>query len=132
MGYYSGLEKDYTPEMNAGRFASAGPSPVGGGFSEPKSMFSEQRGTFSTPRGMFMPDGSEQQDRAISRGARRGMPTALNPDTPPIKSTLAPSTIGQPARTRSGRIFGADLSLSPFMEDPVFSVEQLSGRMGML
>lgn len=132
MGFFNDLKKDYTPEMNASRFASAGPSPISGGFSEPEGMFSEQRGTFSTPAGMFSVDGSKQQDRRIELASKRGMPTALNPDTPPIKSALAPSTIGQPVRMRGGGIFGADLSLSTFMDEPGFSVEQLSGRMGML
>jgi hypothetical protein len=132
MGYYDDVKKDYKPSMDASRFSSSGPSPISGGFSVPDGMFSDQNGAFSTPRGTFMPDGSKQQDKAIAMAAKRGMPNALNPDTPPIKSASAPLDVGQPYRTRGGGMFGADLSLSPRLYDPGFSLEMLSGRMGMI
>lgn len=132
MGYFNDVEKNYKPSMDASRFSPSGPSPVGSGFSEPKGLFSEQKGTFSTPAGTFMPDGSKQQDRALAFAAKRGLPNALNPDTPPIKSPGAPLDVGQPFKTRGGGLFGADLSLSSRLYDPTFSLEMLSGRMGML
>ena len=131
MGYFSSIQKDYTPSMDASRFSSSGPNPTTGGFSEPSGMFSEQSGVFKSAAGMFQPEGSKQQDRTIALAAKQGMPTALNPDTPPIRSPLASSAIGQPFEKR-GKIFGADLSLSPRLYDPGFSIEQLSGRLGML
>lgn len=105
---------------------------MAGIYGEPSGMFTEQTGTFKEAGGMFKPDGSEQQDRAINQAAREGRPTALDPMTPAIKSASAPSNIGQPFRTRNGTLVGADLSLSPRLSDPAFSIERLSGRLGML
>jgi hypothetical protein len=105
---------------------------MAGIYGEPEGMFTEQPGTFKEAGGMFQPDGSKQQDRTIALAAKRGLPTALDPDTPPIKSASAPLNIGQPIRTRGGGMFGADMSLSPRLSDPAFAIERLSGRLGML
>lgn len=112
---------------------------MAGIFSEPKGLFKETPGTFSVPKGMFMPEGSKQQDRAIERGIRRDLPTALNPDTPPIKSAMAPLNLGQPdmlMNKKTGRMsgwLGADMGLSPFLSQPGFSIDLLrSGGFGML
>ena len=105
---------------------------MAGIYGEPSGMFTEQPGTFKEAGGMFKPDGSEQQDRAIAIGTKRGLPTALNPMTPAIKSPLAPSDVGAPFKNRNGKLIGADTSLMPRLSDPGFSIEQLSGRLGML
>ena len=105
---------------------------MAGIYGEPTGMFTEQLGTFKEAGGMFKPEGSEQQDRAIAQAARMGRPTALDPVTPAIKSPLAPSNVGAPFRDRRGNLLGADMSLSPLLRDPGFSIEQLSGRLGML
>lgn len=106
---------------------------MAGIYGEPSGMFTEQTGTFKEAGGMFKPEGSEQQDRAIAFAARDGRPTALDPSTPPIKSALMPSNIGGPVMNKkTGQWFGGDLSLSPRLSDPAFSIERLSGRLGML
>lgn len=130
MGYYTGPEKDYTPSMDASRFASAGPSPTtSGGFSEPRGMFTETPGTFATAAGMFTPDGSRQQKDAINDAKRMGMPSVLNPLTPPVKSPLDPLDVGQPFMNR-GRWIGGDMRLSPFLESSGFSMlDKLRGGM---
>lgn len=117
MGYYTGPAKDYTPSMDASRFQSGGPSPVtNGSFKEAPGTFTETPGTISTPKGMFMPDGSQQQQDAIKNATKLGMPSALIPGTPPVKSPLAPLDMGQPFRNRRGAWFGGDVSLSPYLQ----------------
>ena len=91
MGYCIRPEKDRMPSMDASRLASAGPSPTtSGSFSEPRGMFTEISGTFSKAAGMFAPDGLRQQKDAINDAQRMGMPSVLNPCTPPVKSPLDP------------------------------------------
>jgi hypothetical protein len=104
---------------------------MAGIYGEPSGLFTEQTGTFKEAGGMFKPDGSQQQERAFTQAARQGRPTALDPMTPAIKSPSAPLNIGAPFEKR-GVIYGADLSLSPRLSDPAFSIERLSGRLGML
>lgn len=127
MGYFDNLpQKDYRPAMDASRFASAGPGPLmSGGFTEPQGLFKETPGTFMEPKGMFMTDGSKAQAKAIALGLKRDLPTALNPQTPPVKSALAPLEMGQPDFTKKYGWIGGDMSLSPFLGG--FAVDRLRG-----
>jgi hypothetical protein len=131
---YSNLNKDYTPSMDASRFASAGPSPItNNGFRVADGQFGVQQGTFKPAAGTFMPSGSDQQIDAIKSATRLGMPSALNPNAPPVKSPLAPLGLGQPQAMldkKTGQLtgwLGADVRLSPYLQDGFSSSRPRSG-----
>jgi hypothetical protein len=144
MGYFDNVQRDYAidrsnnvPSMDASRFQSGGPSPVtNNGFGVPNGLFSPTPGTFSTPAGMFMPSGSDQQNDAIARAKKLGMPSALNPGTPPIKDPRAPLGLGQPQQMfdkKTGQLsgwLGADVRLSPYLQDGL-GVNRLRSGLGL-
>jgi hypothetical protein len=141
MGYYDNVQRDYAinrsnnvPSMDASRFQSGGPSPVtNSGFGVPKGLFSTTPGTFGVAAGMFMPTGSDQQNDAIARAKKLGMPSARNPMTPPVRDPRAPLDLGQPQQMfdkktgQSAGWFGADIRLSPYLQDGFSSSRSRSG-----